>query len=516
MIGWDDGLGQVNDVKWLYDEKLIPRLVTKLDPTYEKEEEVQVNAARALVDVVVKCPPAQTSLLVSHLQSAPILERIFRYMFSGSRSSLTNCLSIIIVLVQRDANRRSELQQDEHLDAALPPIIEQVLKHLPQLASLLTKPPDAQRVLLTQYGQLNPPLGETRMKAVELFLVLFRSNYGDVNQKLAELKVVPSILDLFFQYEWNNMLHGLVESIIRTILESESFALKQSLFVDGKFVDRVLSAYKKNEGQALTRPPSSKKGGFRIGYMGHLVRTCGAIAFIFNGDAKTKALLGEQQKSWDDFVQGALAKDNESHNAMLGGAAPTFAPEDEDRFEAEAGGVPPVGGGPAPVAGGVAQPSKDDDLDDTTFDDDDGNYGSAYALRTNDEDDAWSESLGLSARRNQAGAPGSAGHDDDDSSDDDDASRKVLQHGSDEDEDGFDPRAAEAAKAKNSSGASEKPILQGPAGGGGGGGGGGPSPVVQAAAAAAAAPVAVPIVQSSPSSQGASSPTENWAVFDEP
>jgi len=42
------------------------------------------------------------------------------------------------------------------------------------------------------------------------------------------------------------MLHGLVESIIRTILDTDSLVLKQSCFTDGKLVTRVLDAYAKN------------------------------------------------------------------------------------------------------------------------------------------------------------------------------------------------------------------------------------------------------------------------------
>ena len=89
MIGWDDGLGQVNDVEWLYKENLIPKLVAKLTPQYETATDVHMNAARALVDVVVKCPPSSQNLLISHLQSKEVLDEIFRHMFSGSLSSLT-------------------------------------------------------------------------------------------------------------------------------------------------------------------------------------------------------------------------------------------------------------------------------------------------------------------------------------------------------------------------------------------------------------------------------------------
>jgi hypothetical protein len=100
MIGWDDGLGQVNDVQWLHKEKLIPMLVAKLDPVFERDEEVHVNAARALVDVVVKCPPATSSLLVTHLGTPPMLEQLFSFMFSGVRYSFFLSTHSFPVLIQ--------------------------------------------------------------------------------------------------------------------------------------------------------------------------------------------------------------------------------------------------------------------------------------------------------------------------------------------------------------------------------------------------------------------------------
>jgi len=115
------------------------------------------------------------------------------------------------------------------------------------------------------------------------------------------------------------MLHGLVESIIRTILDTDSLVLKQSCFADGKLVTRVLDAYSKNAQNV------KGKKACRLGYMGHLVRLCGAIAYVLDRDLKLKEiLLGEQQKEWDAFVAGPLHQDNESHNAVLAGGAPSF------------------------------------------------------------------------------------------------------------------------------------------------------------------------------------------------
>ena len=79
--------------------------------------------------------------------------------------------------------------------------------------------------------------------------------------------------DCFLAYPWNNMLHGLVESILRTVIDSDSEVLKKSvraallvhclliildmsfapfccccqLFQESKLVDTFIRGHKMNE-----------------------------------------------------------------------------------------------------------------------------------------------------------------------------------------------------------------------------------------------------------------------------
>jgi len=218
------------------------------------------------------------------------------------------------------------------------------------------------------------------MKAVELFLVLFRSNYPEVNKELARLQVISFIMDLFFHYEWNNMLHGLVESIIRTILDTDSLVLKQSCFHDGKLSQRVFDAYSKNAEHV------KKRRGCRLGYMGHLVRLCSAIAYVLDRDVKLKqTLLGEQEKDWDAFVSGPLHQDNETHNAVLAGGAPNFPTETEDpqhnQFATASAFTTGGGGGATTTTLATNNPKEDDDPFDDTF-----NPPSSYELPREEDD----------------------------------------------------------------------------------------------------------------------------------
>ena len=130
--------------------------------------------------------------------------------------------------------------------------------HLHKIIALLHQPQPEVRV---QFGK-SQPFGETRMKVVELTLVLLRSRLAGVDKQLSELRVLALMLESFFLYPWNNMLHGLVESIVRTVLDSDSEVLRHALFVDGELVERFVAAYERSEREA------KEKSGYRLGYMG--------------------------------------------------------------------------------------------------------------------------------------------------------------------------------------------------------------------------------------------------------
>ena len=289
---------------------------------------------KALSAFVGNCPPSSQNLLISHLQSTEVLSVIFSHMFSDSLSSLTNSMSIIIVLVQRYANANTESAANKsagdrggggddkatsstgEADAPLEEPFASLQPHLHKIIALLHQP---QAEVKVQFGK-SQPFGETRMKVVELTLVLLRSRLPAVDRQLSELKVLSLMLESFFLYPWNNMLHGLVESIVRTVLDSESEVLRHSLFVDGELVDRFVAAYERSERE------STEKGGYRLGYMGHLLRTSMAIEDVARkSDETRKALLGDQSEKWTQFVNNQLEKENEKQKVV----AP-FVGGDED------------------------------------------------------------------------------------------------------------------------------------------------------------------------------------------
>jgi len=80
--------------------------------------------------------------------------------------------------------------------------------------------------LKTQYGSLKPPVGPLRLKVIELMVALLRCNtLPELCNRIAALDLIPLAIDLFFTYEWHNILHGLVEHIIQMILSGTTTVL---------------------------------------------------------------------------------------------------------------------------------------------------------------------------------------------------------------------------------------------------------------------------------------------------
>jgi len=414
MLGWDSGLDNATDQRWMLHQRAIPKLVRRMHPAYQHLPDVHAHAGRLLVDVVVKCPLGQgqgqhgASPLVEHLSTTPILQALFSHMFSGCSSSLSNSLSVIIVLVQRFANTRLEqLEQHAHQVAMLaaeqgvappsfdpesvtfvvaPPTNEwnspddysvavgarpdpsdetdifpvearsligqgkgtdgqtmseedmqqyplgsddpEVIKlgepfislmpHLPRILDLLQPDPAAASSSSSSAaasGSLSPSapmpiqgvlggsaFGSLRMKVVELCLVLARSRSALIDRELARLGVAGTMLRVFFAYPWNNLLHGLVESIVTSALEEPDSALTRALFAEGALVDSFERAWASNE-------DAQAKGQMRRGYMGHLIRTAATVDHMLASMTHEvrHSLLGEHADRWATFVARSLS-----------------------------------------------------------------------------------------------------------------------------------------------------------------------------------------------------------------
>jgi hypothetical protein len=156
------------------------------------------------------------------------------------------------------------------------------------------------------------------MKVIELFLVLLRSHVSFITEKLIELKVFEATIHCVFAYPWNNMLHGLVESIIRTIIETtnmpeENMQIKKALFQQTNLISRIISAFNNPNVQVQK---GNKVVEYRVGYLAHLIRIWLSIEDNFcKNESERLILCGSEDlvEEWKVFFSKHIEEEIDKH-----------------------------------------------------------------------------------------------------------------------------------------------------------------------------------------------------------
>ncbi|KAF2853192.1 Sit4-associated protein-like protein [Plenodomus tracheiphilus IPT5] len=140
-------------------------------------------------------------------------------------------------------------------------------------------------------------------------------------------KVVPTILDFFFRFPWNNFLHNVVYDVVQQVFNGQmdhgyNRSLAIDLFDTGRITDRII------EGQADSDKAHTAKGT-RLGYMGHLTLIAEEVLKFTErhpDDVLSQLVLDKvHAEEWVYYVEHILAETRERDNAILGGVRPDMS-----------------------------------------------------------------------------------------------------------------------------------------------------------------------------------------------
>ncbi|TGO30574.1 hypothetical protein BPAE_0004g00300 [Botrytis paeoniae] len=151
---------------------------------------------------------------------------------------------------------------------------------------------------------------------------------GDyLKMQFVEHKVVPTILDFFFRFPWNNFLHNVVYDVVQQVFNGPmdrgyNRSLAIDLFETGDITMRIVDGQKKSD-------EAQEKNKMRLGYMGHL--TLIAEEVVKFTERHPPELLSDSvlervmNGDWIPYVEVTLAETRERDNAILGGVRPDMA-----------------------------------------------------------------------------------------------------------------------------------------------------------------------------------------------
>ncbi|RDW68391.1 putative extragenic suppressor of kinetochore protein 1 [Coleophoma crateriformis] len=151
---------------------------------------------------------------------------------------------------------------------------------------------------------------------------------GDfLKMQFVEHRVVPTILDFFFRFPWNNFLHNVVYDVVQQVFNGPmergfNRTLAIDLFETGNITMRIVDGQKKSD-------EAQVKSKMRLGYMGHLTLIAEEVVKfterhppeLLSDSVLEKVMNGE----WITYVEVTLAETRERDNAILGGVRPDMS-----------------------------------------------------------------------------------------------------------------------------------------------------------------------------------------------
>ncbi|XP_019431259.1 PREDICTED: serine/threonine-protein phosphatase 6 regulatory subunit 3-like isoform X2 [Lupinus angustifolius] len=310
-------VNHVDAMQWIEETDVLEMIVDKFSSS--DSPEVHANAAETLC-AITRFAPAGLSAKIS---SPSFVGRLFRHALEDSRpkSVLVNSLCVCISLL--DPKRHTfgayhtynRQMTNGSTVAANPETVEGMLESLGDLLKLLDVS-SAENLLLTTFGKLLPPLGKHRLKIIEFILVLVTVGSESAEKKLIDLGAVQRIIDLFFEYPYNNFLHHHVENIILSFLESKNSSLVEHLLRDCDFVGKIIQAEKHFTLEADAKKPTipvEGKSPPRIGNIGHLTRISNKLGQLGNNNSVIQEHL-QGNIDWTDWYADVLSKRNAVEN----------------------------------------------------------------------------------------------------------------------------------------------------------------------------------------------------------
>lgn len=374
---------------WLVRQDMVPQLLDKLDSA--NSAQVHDNVSGALIWILsqhgqmhwVSTPTLRRAPLAKRLLEPDMVAMLLDKCLTSngatanaSVSAVEHGISVVVEVAKvaskeldkdvgsmmmpktpdpNDDAPEQELgseQRQSRLESAVAPdtALGKILQRLEDLVMLLHKPPPM-AAIINSTGKLDPPLGVVRLKVLELIAMLVALDNPVVEERLASLKVLPAVLDIFFKYEWHNLLHNLVCKMLEPVIAAEAPSgqrLKHSLLEDGKLLPRIIKAHADND-EHVKQPKQTRKG-----YMGQLRLLAVAVVKAAQSDklvrkhtdsAEWKEFLKAHSEITDDLINDTnkSTTGSPSHKLSLSRDSDSGeVPDLEDTEGSEDAGVVPI------------------------------------------------------------------------------------------------------------------------------------------------------------------------------
>merc|ERR1712137_168497 len=274
--------------QWLYECDLMTRLVALLH--HEEPFEIQESAAGVLAGVLSLCQTCPNSVLVNDvLNNEVVTGSIVAFIETRSNGeSVKLGLRVLIGVLS--------LISDELED---PPTVVTLLSNSVGLfAGILADPADMDRneSFVTTTGPIARGFGFVRLGVLELLVSLLYTGFPIAVQCMLGERVFTIVLDLLFEYPWNNIIHNQISQLFSGLFCCNDPSIILSVIESTRLSERIVAAHKNSETMS-------------VGYLGHLRELANELVRA----GKMSEPIGEYlaaKPEWPAFLEEELAEYN--------------------------------------------------------------------------------------------------------------------------------------------------------------------------------------------------------------
>lgn len=194
----------------------------------ENPPESVINSCNLLVNLINKISDNSTGFEIADYLSGDeknvkiLFGRLYDTENHVSRGAGTVLQAVINCILIKSNDEEEQIRTDEVL-----PLVDFVIQNFEKFVEALERSPNKR---LKSSNKIDfVPLGETRLKIIEILYTLIKMNNFELNTKVAESEVLKIITDLFVEYPWNSLLHCAYEKLVQSVIFSGFSALKDAV-----------------------------------------------------------------------------------------------------------------------------------------------------------------------------------------------------------------------------------------------------------------------------------------------
>jgi serine/threonine-protein phosphatase 6 regulatory subunit 3 len=117
-------------------------------------------------------------------------------------------------------------------------LVAYLQSYISKIVALLKQPNN--NLIASTFGESIEPMGKVKLELLEILNALIKLNNRQLLIEIGRHNVMEIVVDLFFKYKWNSILHNLFESMVQAVLATDYVELHTALLESAGLIEKIV------------------------------------------------------------------------------------------------------------------------------------------------------------------------------------------------------------------------------------------------------------------------------------